>query len=898
MLCALCQFDSETSPCTACGNDYCPDCMTWHECEKPSGLYPHQERGLREIEEAVAGGEKRICVTSPTGGGKTRMMIEQARKAAKSGRRVVIYTHRRTLIGQTARKFSEQGVSHGMLASGHKTAFLRDIQIASIWTVNARVYGAKSWELWNADEVIVDEAHNLGHETARKILDEHASHGALITGYTATPVNIGHVYKYLVTAGTNSELRDLGLLVPCDVYGPDEPDLTRVRTNQNGEYVVEDVVKRVMVAARGEKRPRIFGRVLEHFEQLNPDRHPTVLFAPDVPSSRWFSEFLTDNGVQAAHIDAETPDDERETIFKMLANGDLQVVCNRFVLREGWDAPFVRHLILATAFGAPSNWLQAVGRVLRASPSTGKTKAVLQDHGGCLDEKTEILTKRGWATHKTIRQDDLVAGFDRNTLEISWQPILHKHVRTLSMGERLYHACGRSCDILVTGNHRLLCRYRTSDGSGTPCWPTSYKFMRADELAASRSRYKVPVSGYQNSPGVPLSDDELRFVGWFVTDGTMDRAAVTITQANHQPHIADLRRCLVGCGFDFREYERRPTYFSGSKTQTVFAVPKGTCRARPRNGWSRLAPYLDKDLSPLLDDMTTRQLGVFLHAIHLGDGKKDGRTSYCIGTGNRTFADRLQSLCVRHGLRCNISIESGDRRRRPLYLMRITRADSHILHGPNRASGQVALEAQPRGSHSDTVWCVANPLETLVIRRNGKVAIVGNSWHRDGFGSPNQDRQWSLDDSDIGLVKKARLVRETENNPEREPIVCPRCSAIRKAGDTCPYCGFQWNKRQRVVIQTDGSLKRMSMPKITRKAETPDAVKHWKAAFWAAAARGGKKTFNQIRADWQRRMQTTSYPPFGMQNMPAKGSPDWDRRLVDVYPNVVSSLQQRRKAKQ
>lgn len=550
MFCALCQFPSETTPCTGCGNDYCSYCMMWHECDKPNGLFPHQDRGMRELAEAQDAGERRVCVTSPTGGGKTRLMIEQAKRAARIGKRVVIYTHRKTLIGQTSKKFSEQGVSHGMLASGHKTAFLRDIQIASIWTVDARVYRSRAWNLWDADEVIVDEAHNMGHATACKIFDEHYNHGASITGYTATPVNIGHVYKTLIVAGTNSELRKIGMLVPCDVYGPDEPDLTRLKQGPSGEFVVEDVVKRVMVTANGDKRPRIFGRVLENYHSLNPNRLPAVLFAPGVPESRWFSEFLNENGIPAAHIDADTSDEDRERVFAMLSNGDLQVVCNRFVLREGWDYPGCAHGILATAFGAPSNWLQAVGRILRAAP--GKTNAILQDHGG--------------------------------------------------------------------------------------------------------------------------------------------------------------------------------------------------------------------------------------------------------------------------------------------------------------------------------------------------------HWHRDGFGSPNQDRVWSLDDTDVGLVKKARLERETKNAPEREPIVCPQCSAVRRAGDTCPYCGFKWNKRQRVVIQTDGSLKRMGFPKVVRKEETPDSVKHWKAAFWAAAARGGKKTFNQIRADWQRRMKTTTYPPFGMPNMPERGSPDWDRRLVDVFPNVVEGLKNRRKA--
>ena len=80
MLCALCQFDSETSPCTACGNDYCPDCMTWHECEKPSGLYPHQERGLREI------GRRSLVVGAA---GAREVQRVEARVACSSGGRKV-----------------------------------------------------------------------------------------------------------------------------------------------------------------------------------------------------------------------------------------------------------------------------------------------------------------------------------------------------------------------------------------------------------------------------------------------------------------------------------------------------------------------------------------------------------------------------------------------------------------------------------------------------------------------------------------------------------------------------------------------------------------------------------------------------------------------------------------
>ena len=49
-------------------------------------------------------------------------------------------------------------------------------------------------------------------------------------------------------------------------------------------------------------------------------------------------------------------------------------------MREGIDAPWLEHGILATVFGSLSTYLQSVGRLLRASP--GKDRCTIQDHGG------------------------------------------------------------------------------------------------------------------------------------------------------------------------------------------------------------------------------------------------------------------------------------------------------------------------------------------------------------------------------------------------------------------------------------------------------------------------------------------------------------------------------------
>jgi len=344
-------------------------------------LWPNQERALTELRDHVGdGGCEPVCVTAPTGGGKTRMQTELAEWATGRGWRVVVYTNRKMLVRQTRRVFEASGIETGVMAAEHKPAFLRDVQVASIQTVNSRVLKKETWNLHEAHICIVDECHQNKAATAQKILAAHLEMGAAVVGFTATPVGVGHIYKRLIVAGTNSELRRCGALVPCTTFAPDEPDLKNLKRQANGDFAEEEVVKRVMLPGMETGVPRIFGRVLDHWRLFNPKGKPTLLFAPDVASSRWFAEWLNKQGVTAAHIDGETPSDERERIAAGSESGEIKIVCNRFVLREGVDWPWLAHGILATAFGAVSTYIQAGGRLLRAYP--GLDKIVIQDHGG------------------------------------------------------------------------------------------------------------------------------------------------------------------------------------------------------------------------------------------------------------------------------------------------------------------------------------------------------------------------------------------------------------------------------------------------------------------------------------------------------------------------------------
>lgn len=363
--------------------------------------WPHQIKAVVETEAAEAS-HNALCVTIPTGGGKTFVAANMIHNWLREGRSVAIYTNRRALIAQLCRMMDEYGIAYGVRASKYPENFERPVQICSIQTEVSRMKKAAvdgaSWELHPASRVLVDEAHlNAGPEM-QGIMDRHKSMGAKIIGLTATPLDLSHAYDKLIQAGTTSELRACKALLPALHFAPDEPDFARFKKVKKA--IREELAAQAQGAGSMEEMsdlkarqlimtPTIMGRVWDWWNKLNPEHQPTILFAPDVEGSKWFAEQFEERGIRAAHIGATEiyvdgepkpkTDKRLAEILKQSENGELPVLCNRFVLREGIDAPWLAHGILATIFGSLSTYIQSVGRLLRYHPSLEYVR--IQDHG-------------------------------------------------------------------------------------------------------------------------------------------------------------------------------------------------------------------------------------------------------------------------------------------------------------------------------------------------------------------------------------------------------------------------------------------------------------------------------------------------------------------------------------
>lgn len=393
MLCASCQQTSDTRIQCSEGLYHCPRCYESHICpatELPR--WPHQISAPVDVYAAIDRGCMEVCLTSPTGGGKTTIMTDITREAVeKRNWRVGLFTNRKILTGQNTETLESFGIDHGVIAAGYPMDLLKRVQLMSVQTLRSRVFQQQRFDVPYFDLCLFDECHRRDYDPVIAILRERKRP---YIGVTATPIDIGDIYQTLVVAGTNSELRKCGALVPCDVFSPSEPDMKGVKMVK-GEYIHAGMVKRVMQCI-------VFGDVFKHWQTLNPFGTPTLVFAPGVPESKWFCEQFAARGVQAAHIDHNTKDNEREDIIEGSREGRIRVICSYGVLREGFNAPWIQCGILIQVCGALKNYLQTVGRLLRAYE--GKDKALLIDHSGVWHRHGSPNVDREWALTMTEKK--------------------------------------------------------------------------------------------------------------------------------------------------------------------------------------------------------------------------------------------------------------------------------------------------------------------------------------------------------------------------------------------------------------------------------------------------------------------------------------------------------------
>ena len=313
---------------------------------------------INNVRNSYRHGKRSPCIVLPCGGGKSIIVAEMAKRTTDNGKRVLFIVHRKELCDQIRNTFSRWGVDMELC------------EIGMVQTVCRHLDKVPAPSL-----IITDENHHSKANSYMKIYK--AFPNAYRIGVTATPVRLDgsglkDVNDDIIIGVSAKWLIDHKYLSPYEYFAPKLFDIESENVDENnGDYSGDDVGKKMITK-------RIFGDVIGHYRQL-ADGKQTICYCPSIKMSTVMAENFIENGITAAHIDGETPKNERDAIIEKFRKGEIKILCNVDLISEGFDVPDCECAILLRPTKSLTLYIQQSMRCMRYKPN--KT-AVIIDHVG------------------------------------------------------------------------------------------------------------------------------------------------------------------------------------------------------------------------------------------------------------------------------------------------------------------------------------------------------------------------------------------------------------------------------------------------------------------------------------------------------------------------------------
>jgi superfamily II DNA or RNA helicase len=355
-----------------------------------------QKELIESAKESLRKGHKRIILQAVTGFGKTWVAAAIISAAVEKGRSVLFLAPRRELVYQASETLEKFGIHNDIVMAGEDTDWYWPVKVASKDTLYQRGIKNNRMSMPPADLIIGDEVHLSLSPSWRAIFDYYAQ--STLIGFTATPAGpkgrgLGEIYEDIVFAWPMQKLIDHGYLVPARYFAPTDPDLSGIAIDhKTGDYAIEGAGG---IAALMDDTA-IIGDVYQNWRRIAGNKQTVVFGCTRAHGQHLCHEFLR-HGVKAEYVDGETPTELRKAIFGRIKSGETQVLCNCLVLTYGVDIPSLECAVIARPTKDIRMYLQICGRVLRISPDTGKTEAIIIDHAGVIKEHGYVTDPVPWS---------------------------------------------------------------------------------------------------------------------------------------------------------------------------------------------------------------------------------------------------------------------------------------------------------------------------------------------------------------------------------------------------------------------------------------------------------------------------------------------------------------------
>lgn len=298
-------------------------------------LFDDQTELMRRLQ-LEAGRSKSILLQSPTGSGKTAMMLWLAMRTVEKKRKAGFFVPRKALLTQTSQSFNEYGLHHNFVASGKDYNPFGDMYLGMIDTMARRL---KAWikdgksgpcPIPKVDLAIFDETH-FGDDALELLINYYKSIGAWVIGPTATPWDmkgqgLGRFYDSMVMGLQVRELIDLKRLSNYKYfYGRKEGEL--INLSRATEKEIDEYMR---------QRPAIIGDAVRDYK-LRCEGKIHLVRCTSIEHAQMTAEYFRHAGIAAAHVDGNMSEAEQMKIFMAYARRELKVLTFAQLLNFGFD---------------------------------------------------------------------------------------------------------------------------------------------------------------------------------------------------------------------------------------------------------------------------------------------------------------------------------------------------------------------------------------------------------------------------------------------------------------------------------------------------------------------------------------------------------------------------------
>lgn len=370
----------------------------------------------------------------------------------------------------------------------------------------------------------------------------------------------------------------------------------------------------------------------------------------------------------------------------------------------------------------------------------------------CFDKETEILTEKGWYKFEELPKNINVATVNLENMALEYQ-LPSEYQKVFYTGDML-HFKGRAKDCLVTPNHNMVYinnsdRYKNRNNfqikEAKNLHIKDMFIKKVNSFNECEEVLKINICGHEID-----MDLWLEFLGFYLAEGwaTVRKRDRIRNKVNKDGSISEILSSETDCYCGISQDDNSTLkYMERVIEQLPFKFSKKLLHNSDKHYQllcynSKFVKYLtqfgkchEKFIPNYVFNLSLRQQRIIFNTMMLGDGSKYG-DKYT--TNSTKLRDDFQKLSIQLGytsdyivIRKKGSIYRGVAANHDIFSICCTSSIGKQGNCTIIKSGKPNIV-----SYSDYVYCVTVPNHTVIIRRNGKMLITGQSWGPNWNGGP------------------------------------------------------------------------------------------------------------------------------------------------------------------